>query len=401
MYNKKRLVFFFFVSTLFNLSASFAHPVTPTLFKNLGLGDYMFGYALAAMMTCNFLFSPFWGKMNSFLSSRVSLLISCLGYALGQVFFATATTEAGILLARALAGTFTGGCFVSCTNYIINMAPDEKTRGSWLAVAAAIMSVGGAFGYFIGGTLGAINIQYALVAQIVTLSLCGILFLFSCENDAREPLKNLDPKRLAREANPFAAFVESGKFMTVLLAVMFAMTAFHYLGQTAFDQSFNYYIKDQFDFSSAYNGILKAAMGFITLIANSTICVYLIHKTDVRKSTIGVFVLCSVTMLAIILIESVAPFLIINVLFYAFSSILMPLLQDIAASNAQGKDSNLVMGFFNSIRSLGGILGAFASGALYTFNPKLPFVCSFLAFAVGVFCSAFFYKKSVYAEKAR
>ena len=55
--------YFFTVLFVFNMAANFAHPVTPTIIKELGLNDYMFGMALAAMMVCNFLFSPFWGKI--------------------------------------------------------------------------------------------------------------------------------------------------------------------------------------------------------------------------------------------------------------------------------------------------------------------------------------------------
>ena len=54
---------FFLTLVLFNLAANFAHPVTPTLIKNLNLHDYMFGAALAAMLFTNFLLSPFWGKI--------------------------------------------------------------------------------------------------------------------------------------------------------------------------------------------------------------------------------------------------------------------------------------------------------------------------------------------------
>ena len=81
---------FFAVNSLFNLASSFAHPVTPTVIQELVLPDYMFGLALAVMMTTMFLFSPFWGKINAILSSRVCLLISCTGYAVGQLMFGLA-----------------------------------------------------------------------------------------------------------------------------------------------------------------------------------------------------------------------------------------------------------------------------------------------------------------------
>ena len=395
MITKRRMTLFFLVSILFSLAASFAHPVTPTLFQNLGMADYLFGYALASMQLVSFMLSPFWGKINTFISCRVSMLISCIGYALGQFFFAIATTETQFILARAFAGIFTGGTFVSILNYVINVTKDERQRGVYLTASATIQSVAGAFGFFVGGMLGAIDLSYALIAQVITLALCGFLFYFVCVDDVDPMIKGqgINWGKLVREANPFTSFVTAGKFMTIALAILFASSTFHSLGQTAFDQSFNYYIKDQFNFSSAYNGALKAAMGIITLIANSTICVYLINKTDVRKSIVGLLGLCSVTMLAIINTDSIIPFLTINVFFYAFAAICVPLLQNIAAKYASsGGDSNLVMGFYNSIKSLGGIIGAAASGSLYTLNPKYPFFCSLLAFAVATILAYFFYQ---------
>ena len=62
MKSPARVVSFFIVNALFNLASSFAHPVTPTVIQDLHLPDYMFGLALAVMMTTMFLFSPFWGN---------------------------------------------------------------------------------------------------------------------------------------------------------------------------------------------------------------------------------------------------------------------------------------------------------------------------------------------------
>ena len=63
---KTRFAAFFAAMTLFNLAANFAHPVTPTVIKNLNLHDYMFGLALAAMLFTNFLsgFRVFTARSN-------------------------------------------------------------------------------------------------------------------------------------------------------------------------------------------------------------------------------------------------------------------------------------------------------------------------------------------------
>ena len=96
------LMMFYLGCTILNVAASTAHPVTPTLFTTLGLGSYMFGVALASQLVTNFLFSPFWGWLSSYVSSRTVLLITCIGYGIGQILFGLATTEMGFIVARAL-----------------------------------------------------------------------------------------------------------------------------------------------------------------------------------------------------------------------------------------------------------------------------------------------------------
>ena len=79
-----RLPFLFSVMFFYHIAAYMVHPVTPSLIQALGLGDYMFGVMFAAMSICSFLFSPFWGKINNYISSRTSLFLCCMGYAVGQ-----------------------------------------------------------------------------------------------------------------------------------------------------------------------------------------------------------------------------------------------------------------------------------------------------------------------------
>ena len=78
---KTRFFLFFIAMSLFHLSANFVHPVTPTLIKNLNQPEYMFGLMFAVMTITNFALSPFWGKINLYISSRLSLLICCVSYA--------------------------------------------------------------------------------------------------------------------------------------------------------------------------------------------------------------------------------------------------------------------------------------------------------------------------------
>ena len=181
---RTRYFFFFTAMILFHLAANFAHPVTPTIIHQLALPDYMFGLMLAMMQMTNFAFSPFWGKINLYLSSRKSLLICCTGYGLAQLGFACSTTQFSILCFRAMAGVFTGGIFVSMLTYVVNTAKPED-QAKYLTYSATFQAVFGAFGYLIGGVLGEFSIRATFFLQAAVLCGAGLMFRLFCQPDAR------------------------------------------------------------------------------------------------------------------------------------------------------------------------------------------------------------------------
>ena len=233
------------------------------------------------------------------------------------------------------------------------------------------------------------------MTQVVTLATCGVLFFFICENDSKLSMAGIKVTTIIKESNPFSAFLSSRKFMTMLLFILFCIVVMQNLGNTAFDQSFNYFLKDQFNFSSGYNGAIKAAMGFITLIANSTVTVWILNKTGVNKSIIWVFCAGFAMMLIAILSSSMPiPFIGANVVFYAFAATSLPLLQNMVAKSAVGENSNLIMGLYNSMKSLGGIIGALVAGFLYNIAPILPFYFGLLSYLFAFILAILYYRKS-------
>lgn len=380
---KTRFFAFFTAMIVFNLAANFAHPVTPTVIQNLHLHDYMFGVALAAMLITSFLMSPFWGKINVYISSRLSLLVCCCGYGIAQVWFAYATTELMIILARMFAGLFTGGIFVSFLTYIVNVSRPED-QGRYLTYSATIKSVASAFGYMVGGFLGEISVKTAFLVQAITLLVVAFAFFFICVPDGNTELKNVSKKQLVKEANPFQAFMDSRKFMNVAFAMLFAVNILINFGNTGFDQAFNYYLKDQLGLTSSYNGIIKAAVGFISFISNMTLCIWIISKTNMKKSMVVVITICAAASFGTMLPSNIGIFIAFSMIAYAGYSVSVPVLQDMVANNAKPEQRNIVMGFFNATQSLGSIAGSLIAGFIYSVNAKLPFACTFIIYGVGV-----------------
>ena len=397
---KTRFFAFFAAMVLFCLSSNFAHPVTPTIIQSLGFHDYMFGLALAGMLIANFLFSPFWGKINLYISSGRSLCICCVGYGLAQLGFAYSTTELSVLLFRMLAGIFVGGIFVGQLTYVVNIAKPED-QGKYLTISATINAVAGAFGYLIGGVLGEFSILATFLAQAVTLCLAGIMFLLVCQNDAAATGK-LSAKELLHDANPLQAFFDGKHFLNTSFVLLFVLCILINFANTGFDQAFNYYLKDQLALTSSYNGIIKAAVGMVTFVFNTTLCVWIIRKTDRRLSLTVLVGVCTLSAVCTLLPVKIGMFIFWSVLVYAGYSVSIPVLQSMVADLADPARKNLVMGFYNAAKSLGSVVGSLIAGFIYAVHAKLPFLCIALVYGISVPVALgyLFYSKKQSRKKA-
>lgn len=387
----KKLFIFFALSAMFNIAANLVHPVTPTLIVERNLNSAIFGTALAAMQTTMFLLPPFWGKLCDYIPTKRIMLICCCGYAIGQMIFGAAQNEAMVYGGRIFAGLFTGGCFTAISNHAIHIS-DADSRGPNLTATVTIQTVAGALGYFVGGLLGLISVEAAFAVQIAMLILCGILFQLWCVDDTVFMPKPDHPLTL-KEVNPFSAFISAKTFMTPMLGLLFAIVAVSGIGYNAYEQSFNYYIKDQFQLSSAYNGTVKVIIAVVTMVMNATVCLYLQKKTDTNKSFLPVLLLTMLPVTSAILFKNPLPFFGAYIAYYALHAVRIPLLQTLVASRATEKTSNSVMGFYQSMNSLGSIFGALFAGLIYAANPAFPFILAFLAFAAASLIGGIYIKR--------
>ena len=389
---KSRFILFFVAMIMFNLSANFAHPVTPTIIQDLQLNDYMFGVALAMMQLANFIMSPFWGKINSMISSKLSLLIGCVGYGVAQIWFAFATSELSIIGARLFAGAFVGAIFVSFLTYVVNVAKVED-QPKYLTYSATINAVASAFGYLIGGVIGEYSIKGTFLFQAFILIVTGIMFYVVCESD-KQSQELVFNKQLLKDVNPLKAFMDGKTFKTLAFVSLFAINILINFGNTGFDQAFNYYLKDQLHLTSSFNGMIKAAVGFVSFIANTTLCIWIMNKTKVERSLTIVILVSSLATIATFIFPQIAIFIAFSVIVYAGYSICLPILQNMVAVLANAKEKNLVMGFYNATKSLGSIIGSLTAGFIYSTHAKLPFVITAIVYAIAFIIAFTYYRQS-------
>ncbi len=376
---------------MYNLAANFAHPTEPTFFQNLGMPDWMFGVAYACMALGSFLMSPLWGRLSERFGASRIMEIGLYGYALGQLLFTLSTEAWMIICARLLAGFFTSNFVVGEILYIMENAEPEK-KGKYLAEAATVSAVMSAFGYMVGGILGDVSVYVCFNVQWITLALIGVYARVYVKDRELNNIK-LTKQDLIHQSNPFRAFLDARTVMTFAFALFLGITALTMFASVAFDNCFNYFIKDQYGFPPSMNGWLKGAVALITLLANSTICVWLMKKTDIFKSVIFVLIICTAMTTAICGIDAIVPFIILNVIFFGFSAVYKPLLQAMIGMFGNGKNNGIYVGVYNSMCAVGSVTGSLAAGFIYSSGPKLSFIFSAAAYLIAVVLAVMLYQR--------
>lgn len=378
---------FYIFYASFALFSNVAHPITPTMFTNMGYPDYMFGVSFAAMAFAMFLASPFWGKTGDNIGHSKVFAITMPLYGIAQMCFGLSTTTFLTTLSRVCCGLFSAGTVVSSMAYVVN-ASNQENRGRYMSYYAAVNSIFSAFGYFVGGVLGNKSIFMVFVLQTGALFITGFLSYISI----KDPERNNYLYSTA-SVNPFKAFIDMKKIMTATLVTFLIVVFLTSFATTAYDNAFNYYIKAALKLPSSYNGVIKAVIGIVSLVVNFTINIYIVNKTDTRKSIIIVLALCGISSMAVPFIQETMLFFAGNIVFFMFNAIYLPIQQVLVTKDQDMETSGIISGVFNSIRSVGMIFGALFAGFIYSKGNILPFIAASVAFILSSVISFINYKQ--------
>ncbi|NYB72729.1 MFS transporter [Sedimentibacter hydroxybenzoicus DSM 7310] len=370
---------FYIMILLINAMNCVILPILPTIYKNLNLPDYMFGIAFGFVAAGMFLFSPFWGRVGDKLGHTNTLIITSLGYAAAQLMLFYARGTFTTLVARFLGGSFAGGIMVAFLAYVTNSSAGGTLRTKHMSYYAAILSLSNSLGYFIGGVMGSYSIALVFAFQIVVLILCCLYLYFF----VGEPETKCSHVNTVKSINPFVALigireVATKTFIVFLIAVF--LTTF---ATISFDNVLNYFIKDEFNFPSSYNGYIKAAVGIIGLVSNITINVFIAEKTNIRTSIVYILVLCGISAGALCFIQDIPIFIAVTLIHFTVNAIYLPILQVMATESNDKSNTGTISGTFNAIRSLGMFVGSMIIGFIYAFDKRITFAFIGLIFLIG------------------
>ena len=107
---------------------------------------------------------------------------------------------------------------------------------------------------------------------------------------------------------------------------------------------------------------------------------YLQRNTDINKTFLYILAVCTALICSVLIFHGQIIFIAVYIIYSSVMVLRLPLLQGMAAAQASPETSNAVMGFYQSMNSLGGIFGALFAGLIYSKNPMYPFILAFIAF---------------------
>lgn len=378
------IILFILLYNVIVIGANIAHPFTPELMVNLNQPDYMFGLVFSTMAFLSFAFSPFFGSMGDRFGRIKVIAFTTIGYAFGQFLFGISTDSFSMLFARAVSGMFSAGFTVNSLAYIIDVTTDEN-RGKYMAYFVAIKSLCVSIGFLLGGIIADGSIKDAFNFQVMILIFASvIMYLLMIRYD----IKSENFKKDRSSINPFKSFLEAKDVLTKPMVIFMIIVFLSGLSMQGFDNSFNYYLKADLNFSPAYNGIIKASIGVLSLIANFTINIWILKKFDQRKSLSLVLILNTISIFAVVFTTKVSSFLLVSIIYYVVNAIYLPILQSLISKNNQVESSNgKIAGIFQAFYVLGTVIGPLISSFIYSYGSKIPFIMVSITFFIGVVLS--------------
>lgn len=388
----KKIIIF---SGLIWFIANLHHPVTPSYFTGLNLPDHIFGTSFAAMVFAIFLTSPVWGSIGDKGKRKTTLIIATFFYGIVQMSFSLVTSLWSILFLRVLAGMAAGGFHVGLMSALVDVSSTEN-RKVIMTNYAAVLSICSALGFLVGGLLGYLTPQTVFIIQglLMILVSLGIKFLLKETNPQAVGDKTRKTKfvwNIVRDAK------ESEGVFNRWIITFLAVTFFVGIAYSGNNNAFNYYLKAELNMLPIVNGVWKALTGIVGLIANLTINVWIINKTDIKKSMVYLLFINSIFAYLLFLNDSTVPFFLYSFLFFTFYILQVPILQGFAVEGEM-KDIGFMAGVFNAIKSLGEMLGAIIAGFSYNFNSKMPFLIAAISLSIAFCLSLFNYLKNEKGE---
>lgn len=349
------------------IALNMAHPVTPKLINENYLPTFYFGLLTGCFNLSTFITSPTFGVICNIYGKKIPMIISLIGYTLGQVVFGFFPNSINVLIARIISGIFIAGYFVSSMSYVSSITPNDLKLKRFSYFNAS-NSLGIIIGSLIGGNLGVTNYRLTFIVQIILCIFSIILVIIFFKDNT---VKNNDMKFKFKILNfKYLKEIKKSNKFTYLILIIMILT---FLSIQGYSSTISYYVEDVLNLPTSINGLILGSTGAFTLLTNLLIIPILVKNFNSKSIYMFSTLLSGSSIIISMLTKNQYITSIFLLIFIATQTLITPTIQSVLLENSNQNHSEL-LGLQNGFKAIGSFLGSILSGLLFNIWFKLPFI---------------------------
>ncbi len=385
--NRKNLLILAFTLVVVTLGFGLVMPIIPFYMEQLGAGGSELGLLVASYAVMRLIFGPVWGSLSDRVGRKPILLIGILGYGVTMVGFGLATQLWMMFVARILSGVLSSATSPTTLAYISDTTPAEE-RGGGMGLLGAAAGLGTIFGPAMGGLLAerSLSMPFFVAAGLSVLAMILIILFLpeSLPDGLRHEEKSDQPS-----FEPHAWWDALSSPIGSLLVLAFFATG----GMMIFYGILGLYALERFGSGTEQVGVIFTLLGLATVIGQGLIVGPFTKRFGDLKLIRAGFLLSAISLLAVLLADRYAFFLIAIALFSLSSAALTPAITSLTSKRTT-MSQGVTMGLHNSFASLGRVFGSLVGGFIFDFHWGLPFLGGALAMLAGFLASMHGYARA-------
>lgn len=355
-------------------------PLMPVYAERYGAGGFQVGMLVMTYSLMQFLLAPFAGRLSDRIGRRPVLIGALFLTSISYVVFGLADQLWMLYASRVLAGI--GGADITVAQaYIADVTPPEK-RSRGMGLFGAAFGVG----FVIGPSLTALTYSFHEgMPSFIAAGLAAITGIWALVM-LPEPEKHADYR-------PQQLKLKNGlsRIFTLILSFQFVAV----LTQALVQSMIVLFTVERLGWNEKHNGMFLAMIGAVAATVQGGFMGRLAKRFGERTLVTAGLLFMSVG-LAFFSFGSDERFLYLGAVINAIGfAITLPSLSSLASQESPPGRQGQTLGIFQSMGSLGRILGPVSGGLLYQFlRPNAPFGAgAVIAFGAAVTAFYFFRKK--------
>ena len=332
-------------------------PFLPLYAEEYGPSPVMFGLLMASFSLMQFLFAPVLGRLSDRYGRRPVLLVSLVGSVFGYLLFAFAGSIAMLFLSRIVDGISGGN--ISTAQAVIADITDEKDRARGMGLIGAAFGLGFICGPGIGGLLADVATWLPGVAAATTSAVAFVLVLLRLPETLDTEMRGTARARRfgLKSLSEALAHPVVGLCLAMIFLVIFAFANF----ETTFAQ----FGRLRFQLSTSQIGWLFVYAGVLGAVIQGGLAGALVRRFG-EGPLVAVGTFLSFVALGVLPYVDRQSWLLVTLALLAVGhGIAAPSLSALTSKLVAREEVGGVMGVYQSLSSLGRIVGPFWGELVY------------------------------------